>query len=329
MPSPLPILSLAHSGDPDDAFMWWPLTGKVDPDGTPLTTPDAAPRILSPRFQFRAVPGDIAEFNTLAARDHPPYDITALSVRAYADAFHHYRITRVGSSFGEGYGPKVVCLPPGASPHALFSARDLATPGLRIGVPGLRTTAVLALRLMLREFAPYPPGRPEPDFVELPFDEIIPNILCFQVDAGLVIHEGQILYEAAGLTLIEDLGAWWGRTRHGPLPLGINAVKRDLDARYGPGSLAHVSDLLHRSLAHALANREESIDYTMPYAERNAASSLFLEPPTRAEVERYLGMYVTSLTADMGDTGRAAIDRLLAEGAAANLCPPTPPIDPL
>ncbi|GJQ30836.1 MAG: 1,4-dihydroxy-6-naphtoate synthase [Phycisphaerae bacterium] len=311
-----PILTLAHSGDPDDAFMWWPLTGKVRPDGSPV--PGEGPRLISPRFAFRAVPGDIAEFNRLAAGS-APYDITALSVRAYADVADRYVITAVGSSFGEGYGPKVVSREGGR----ISLPRDLCSPGVRLAVPGLRTSAVLTLTLMLRELGPSTPA-----LIERRFDEIIPAVVRGEADAGLVIHEGQVMFRDAGLREVIDLGEWWGRTRGLPLPLGINAVKRDLDARFGPGSLVEVAGLLGQSLSFALAHRDESVEYTLDYAAVNARAS-GLHAPTRATVERYLGMYVTSLTADMGDAGRAAIERLLAEGAKAGLCPSVPKIDVL
>lgn len=302
-----PTLTLAHSGDPDDAYMWWPITGKVHPDGSPWPGTDAAPRLRDDQFSFQAVPGDISVFNRLAAGP-APYDITALSVRAYADVADRYVITAVGSSFGEGYGPKVVC----RENAPLHAPEDLTAPGVRLVVPGVRTSAYLTLRLLL--------GRDLPGVTERPFDRIIPALLDGEADAGLVIHEGQVLFRDVGLRQLVDLGAWWGQSRALPLPLGINAVKRDLDSRFGAGTVTRVAQLLRRSLDYARAHHDESVEYTMPYAALNATTS-GTPAPTRAKVETYLGMYVTGLTADMGPEGRRAIERLLQEGADAGLCP--------
>lgn len=315
MPADTVDLTLAHSGDPDDAFMWWPITGKVSAD--PPHAQTSPPALDTGRFRFRAVPGDIADFNRLAAAA-APYDITALSVRAYADVSHRYVITACGSSFGEGYGPKVVT----RAASNIKCEGCLARPDIRIAVPGLRTSAFLALGLLLGpEIA-----RQSARFIELPFDRIIPTILRGEVDAGLVIHEGQVTFREAGLREVIDLGAWWQETRGLPLPLGINAVKRDLDTRFGPGTLTEVARLLRASLDYALAHRDESVEYTMPFARLNAKSA-GLPEPSRATVERYLDMYVTRLTIDMGATGRRAIERLFTEGAQPGLSPPVPQLD--
>ncbi len=312
MPATRPILTLAHSADPDDVFMWWPITGKMNPDATPRPRADGEPRIDTGRFRFRAVPGDISEFNRLAAGP-APYDLTALSVRAWGEVADRYALTRCGSSFGEGYGPKVVCR---AAADAIGCFNCLKPAAVRIAVPGKRTSAFLALGLLLGGDA----MKHEARFVEMPFDRIIPTVVGGEADAGLVIHEGQIAFAEAGLREVVDLGRWWGETRKAPLPLGVNAVKRDLDARFGAGSLAEVSGVLSASLAHALAHRDESIEATMPFAEANAARS-GTPRPARADVARYIDMYVTDLTRDMGERGREAIRRFLADGAAAGLCP--------
>lgn len=307
-------LTLAHSGDPDDVYMWWPLTGVVGPDGTPAPEELGEPAIDTGRWRFRAVPGDIAEFNRLAA-GAAPYDITALSVRAFADVAERYVLTRVGSSFGESYGPKVVVR---EERRELGRAEDVARKGLKIAVPGLRTSACLTLRLLMGE-------RGEGvELVERAFDAIIPAVVRGEVDAGLVIHEGQVAFAQAGLREVVDLGRWWGETRGLPLPLGVNAVKRDLDQRFGAGSVAEVAGLLERSLACAQANHGRAIDATMPFAVVNAQTS-GLPTPSRALVEKYVGMYVTPRTVDMGEVGQAAIARLLGEGAAAGLCPRVDP----
>jgi 1,4-dihydroxy-6-naphthoate synthase len=319
----MPSLTLAHSADPDDCFMWWPITGKINPDGTPYSGRDGRPRIATGEFSFQAVPGDISVFNKLAVRDDASggaqYDITALSVRAYADVQHRYAITSCGSSFGDGYGPKVVARVDNAS---IGCENCLKDDDVLIAVPGLRTSAFMTLGLLLGKGAMSNSAR----FIEMPFDAIIPAVRDGKVSAGLVIHEGQVTFAQANLRQVIDLGAWWKRHRGLPLPLGINAVKRDLDARFGEGTIAEVSRLLQASLDYAMAHRDESIEYTMPFAAINAKNS-GTQPPTTELVEKYVDMYVTDLTVDMGDTGRTAIEWLLREGAEAGLCPRVDEID--
>lgn len=312
-------LSLAHSGDPDDAFMWWPMTGKVMPDGSPWAGADGEPRLDTGRQRYKAVPGDIAVFNRQALAD-APHDLTALSVRAYADVQDRYIITRMGASFGEGYGPRVVA----RASEAREADALLRDPAAIIAIPGFETSAFLTLGLWLGEDRP----RRRERFVELPFDEIIPYVVSGKAAAGLVIHEGQITFAEARLRSLLDLGEWWQATRHLPLPLGVNAVKRDLDARLGPGTLAKVAKDLGDSLTYALAHRDESVAYCMPFAAHNAAKQ-HMPSPSDATVRQYLDMYVTGLTQDLGDTGLAAIQRLLEEGARAGLCPAPRAIDVL
>ncbi|MBI1189867.1 MAG: ABC transporter substrate-binding protein [Tepidisphaera sp.] len=306
-----PTLLLAHSGDPDDAFMWWPITGKVMPDGTPWPGADAEPRITTRARRYRAVPGDIAVFNRIA-KAGARYDLTALSVRAYADVQEKYVITRMGASFGEGYGPRVIA----PADDARQPEDILRDPGAMIAIPGFETSAFLALGLYLGEER----LRDRARFVELPFDQIIPFVCSGRAAAGLVIHEGQITFGEANLRSLLDLGEWWQATRGLPLPLGVNAVKRDLDATIGPGTLASVARDLHDSLAYALEHRDESVAYCMPYAAHNAGTQ-HMSRPSEATVRQYLDMYVTGLTRDLGETGLEAIRRLLEEGAAQGLCP--------
>lgn len=310
-------LTLAHSGDPDDAFMWWPLTGKVWPDGSARKERGSGPRLEHDQFTFRALPGDIAQFNRLAARTESdggaPYDITALSVRAWADVADRYVITNCGSSFGEGYGPKVVC----RGDSVLVAAEDLKGAHVRIAVPGKQTSAFVTMMLMLEADAA---AARDARFVEVPFDRILPSVVSGEFDAGLVIHEAQVTFEEVGLRKIVDLGKWWKKSRGLTLPLGVNAMKRDLDDRFSRGTIREIAGLLERSLDYAMMHREESIDYTMAFAEQNAKSS-GTSTPTREAVERYIDMYVTSLTVDMGQAGKTAIEWLLDEGAKAGLCP--------
>jgi 1,4-dihydroxy-6-naphthoate synthase len=302
--------------------MWWPLTGVVLPDGAPAPGEHWRPHIVSERFTFRAVPGDISLFNRLACRPDSeggaPYDVTALSVRAWAEARDRYIITRVGGSFGEGYGPKVVGRVGDASVRTVEDLRDTST---MIAVPGLRTTACMVMRLMLG------PGHVAlENLIEAHFAQIPSLVASGEVDAGLLIHEAQRTFAEAGLVELADLGAWWMGEHAQPLPLGVNAVRRDLDERFGPGSLEEVASLLKRSLDFALAHRDQSIDATMPYAHANAAIA-GLPLPSRKTVEQYVDLYVTKLTLDMGESGRIAIDTLLNAGADADLCPRVPCVD--
>lgn len=308
-----PVLTLAHSADPDDVFMWWPITGVVDPASGEAVT---APAIDTGRFRYRAKPGDIAAFNR-AARAGWGDDITALSVRAWADVAGVYVLTGCGGSFGVGYGPKVV-----ARDGALL-ADDLARAGVRIAIPGRETSAFLALALRLglaRETAA------DARFVEMAFDAIIPAVVEGRAEAGLVIHEGQVLFGGAGLGEVVDLGAWWANARGGALPLGVNAVRRDLDARHGAGTVREVAATLRASLAHALANREEALRACVPFATINARRS-GVPVPDVATIDRYVGMYVNEYTVEMGERGRRAIERFLREGAEAGLCPPVGPVE--
>ncbi|MBS0195658.1 MAG: ABC transporter substrate-binding protein [Planctomycetes bacterium] len=313
-----PILTLAHSPDPDDAFMWWPMTGKVAPDGTPRD-PEAATAIDTGRFRFRAVPADIEALNRRAAAAGD-LDITALSFRAYCDVKDRYIVTHCGSSFGDGFGPKVIASHALAERVRAHGAAALVERS--VAIPGRRTTAFLLLSIFMGE---YPPGR----VVEMPFDQVIGAVARGDTEAGVVIHEGQLLFAEAGLELGVDLGAWWKVAFGFAVPLGCNAIKRDLDARFGPGSSAEVVRLLRSSIEYALAHRAESLEYTMPFALANAAkpgaerSGL----PTLERVDRYVDMYVNPLTVDMGGRGRAAVVHLLRRGHELGLCPDPGPLD--
>ncbi len=308
------LLTLAHSPDPDDAFMWWPLTGKIAPDGAPLPGDEGRPTLDTAPFRFRAVPADIELLNRRAASASSAelHDVTALSVRAWADVQDRYIITRCGASFGDGYGPKVV-----RRRGTPIRSESCLTPAhVRIAVPGRRTTAFLLLSMLLGPEAMRHADR----FIEMPFERIIPAVAAGEADAGLVIHEGQLTFADAGLEIVLDTGEWWARRTGLKLPLGVNAVRRDLDDRFGPGTLANVASLLSRSVAHAMRRRAESTAYTLPFAAANARRSGQPEP-TLERVDRYCRMYVTDESRDMGEPGREAIRRLLAAGHDAGLCP--------
>lgn len=320
MPAPI-TLTLAHSPDPDDAFMWWPITGKITPQGRPFPGAEGLPVLDTGRFVFRPLPEDIHVLNRRAI-EVGDLDITAISVRAYADVFTRYRITRCGASFGDGFGPKVVCRSEDSRMH---TAEDLKNPELRIAIPGRQTTAFLLLSMILGSAAQDSPDR----FVELPFERIIPAVARGEVDAGLVIHEGQITFTDAGLRLVTDVGRWWKDHTGLATPLGINAVQRDLDLRFGPGTLEEVGELLARSVAYSMEHREESTAYTLPFALANTTRSGDGATPTLERVDRYCRMYVNDLTRDMGIQGREAIGRLLQTGARHGCCADPGVIDTL
>lgn len=307
-------LTLAHSPDADDAFMWWPLTGKIharDRDKRGVAEPITAPILDTGRFRFLAVPADIEALNRRAI-DTGDLDITALSMHTYPHVRDRYILTACGASMGDGYGPKLVCR---AATLEQFGAAGvlerLRSGALTLAIPGRRTTAFLTLSLML--------GAPPARVVEMPFDRVIPSVGDAAADAGLVIHDAQLTFSGAGLVQVVDLGAWWRADTAGaggaggglPLPLGANAVRRDLDTRFGVGAALEVASLLEASVRVSLERRAESLDYVAAFA-----------PGTTPEqVDRYINMYVTPLTVNAGERGLHAIRQLLRRGSAAGLCP--------
>jgi len=274
-------LTIGHSPDADDVFMWWPLQGKID------TGP----------WRFQPVAEDIETLNRRAA-DAGDLDITALSIHAYPSVKERYALTACGGSMGDGYGPKVVAREASDDPIAWLRERPR-----RVATPGARTTAALTFSLMARgvDFEP----------IVMSFEEVIPAVAAGDVDAGLVIHEGQLTYTDAGLSLLIDLGAWWKETTRLPLPLGGNAVRRDLDERFGAGATRRVAGLLEESIRYAMADRATGLRH-----------ALEATPHVGAETtDRFVAMYVNDLTVGAGERGREAIQTLLDRGAAAGLCP--------
>jgi 1,4-dihydroxy-6-naphthoate synthase len=264
-------LRLGHSPDSDDAFMFYALAcGKLDTGGV----------------NFEHILQDIETLNAWAMEGR--LEITALSAHAYAYVCDRYILLPHGASMGEGYGPMVVArqkLPPEA------------LRGARIAVPGKLTSAYLALRLYEDEF--------EPVFIR--FDEIMQAVADGSVDAGLLIHEGQLTHASFGLHTVVDLGAWWWNTTGLPLPLGLNAVRRDL----GSELIRRVSALLHQSIRYALEHRQEALDYALKYG-RGLSSDT---------ADRFVGMYVNERTLDMGPDGREAVKQFLQMGAQRGLVP--------
>ncbi len=264
-------LTLGHSPDPDDAFMFYGLaSGRVD----------AGP------YRFTHVLQDIQTLNDRARRGE--LDVTAISVHAYAHVCGQYALLPTGASMGDGYGPLVVAPRP--------VPRDRLA-GLRIAVPGLLTSAWLALRLAIGEF----------EAVVVPFDEILPRVVAGEFPAGLLIHEGQLTYGGEGLACCLDLGVWWREETGLPLPLGANAIHK----RHDPARRAEISRILTESIRFGLAHREAALAHSLQWA-RGLDTGL---------ADRFVGMYVNDWTLDYGERGRAAIRELLARGHRAGLVP--------
>jgi 1,4-dihydroxy-6-naphthoate synthase len=202
---------------------------------------------------------------------------------------------------GEGYGPKLVA-------REQIPASRIIEDGLLVARPGRLTTASLTLRLMLGA---------EPNTLDLPFDEVIEAVAAGRADAGLVIHEGQLTYPEAGLALVQDLGDWWKRETGLPLPLGANVIRRDLEERHGPGTLAEITGVLKRSIEHGLDRLDEGI----------AAAHEFGRGVTLEQTREFVAMYVNPRTLDLGEAGEQAIGELLSRAAAAGVLPDAGEID--
>ena len=270
---------VGHSPDPDDAFMFYGIAaGKVDTAG----------------FEIEQVLEDIEALNRRALEGE--LEVSAVSIHAYTHLADRYALMSCGASMGDGYGPCVVARP-GVTPDQLGSKT--------IAIPGTLTSAYLALRLYLQqEFA----------YEVVPFDRIPDAVLAGEVDAGLLIHEGQLTYGEQGLELLVDLGVWWrDRTDGLPLPLGGNVVRRDL----GPEPMSELTRILRDSIDYGLEHRKEALDYASDFG-RGLDEGL---------TDRFVGMYVNELTRDYGERGRRAIQRFLDEGAATGLVPRIGPID--
>ena len=276
----LPI-TLAHSPDPDDAFMWWPLVGLGD-DG---------PAIDTGRFDFKLAMDDIESLNIASERGE--YDVTAISIAQYPNVRERYILTACGASIGDGYGPKLVTLP-GMGLDRIRDERPV------IAVPGDRTTALASSRLLLGESMRWE---------AVPFDEIDAAVLDGRYLAGVVIHEGQLTCERNGLEIVRDLGAWWQETRGLILPLGGNVAKRDLQSRGGPGTLAALAGVLKASLEHALEHREASLEWAMRFG----------RGIDRADADRFVEMYVNRWTLEFGQDGEAAVQTFLGQAHEAGI----------
>jgi len=270
-------IKLAHSPDSDDAFMFYAL---------------ATHKLSTPGYKFTHVLSDIQSLNEAALTE--TYDVTAVSFAAYPSLRDKYVLLDCGASFGEGYGPIVV---------SAKSLKPQDLKGKRIAVPGLKTSAYLTMKLF------------EPDFeaVVMPFDKIMEAVKNERVEAGLLIHEGQLFFPQLGLHRIVDLGVWWQEHTGMPLPLGGNAVRRSL----GPDVGRLISRTIRDSVSYGLEHREEALNYAMQFA-REMDTEL---------ADKFVGMYVNKWTLGYGEKGKKAVLELIEKGTAAGLLPGPPTVE--
>jgi 1,4-dihydroxy-6-naphthoate synthase len=269
-------LTLGHSPDPDDAFMFYALAKHLLP---------------TPGYEFEHILQDIQTLNERATRAE--LDITAISIHAYAYVLKDYALLRSGASMGDNYGPMLVG-------KRKFPREELPT--RRIAVPGLMTSAFLALQLYL--------GLPKEklNYIVVPFDQIFDSVARGDSEVGLIIHEGQLTYDTEGLTLIADLGAWWFAETGGlPMPLGGNAVKKSL----GPRVIGELSEILYQSIKYGLDHRAAGVEHALPLG-RGLDHQL---------ADKFIGMYVNELTLDYGERGRKGVREFLDRAHHAGLIP--------
>ncbi len=275
--------------------MWYPLANFTAPDGTKLT-----PKIDTGGYDFVHVLEDIQSLNVRSEKGE--LEITAFSIHQYPFVADKYAMTSCGSSMGDGYGPMIVA-------PKTFDIADLK--GKKLAVPGERTTAWLTCQLLLAEHGM---TKDDLDIGFVMFDEIFERVESGEYDAGLIIHEGQITYENNGLHLIVDLGKWWTDRSGLPLPLGGNAIRRDLIEAGEGGKICRV---LLDSIDYALANRKDSVAFALNYA-RDMGADL---------ADKFVGMYVNDWTLDYGDRGREAVRTFLKAAVDAGLVPDCGDID--
>ncbi|HTQ62724.1 MAG TPA: MqnA/MqnD/SBP family protein [Candidatus Solibacter sp.] len=270
-------IKLAHSPDSDDAFMFYAL---------------ATHKLATPGYRYTHVLSDIQSLNDAALTE--TYDVTALSFAAYPTLRDKYVLLDCGASFGENYGPIVV------APKSM-KREDLA--GKRIGIPGLKTTAYLTLKLFEPNFEP----------VVMVFDKILDAVKNEVVEAGLLIHEGQLLFPQLGMHRVVDLGVWWHEQTGLPLPLGGNAVRRAL----GPALGLQIAKTIKDSVEYGLEHREEALNYAMQFA-RDMETEI---------ADKFVGMYVNRWTLGYGERGKQAVRALIERGTAAGLLPGPPEVE--
>jgi 1,4-dihydroxy-6-naphthoate synthase len=270
-------IKLAHSPDSDDAFMFYAL---------------ATHKLQTPGYKYTHVLSDIQSLNEAALTE--TYDVTAVSFAAYPSIRDKYVLLDCGASFGEGYGPIVA---------SSKSMKKDEIKGKRIAVPGLKTTAYLTLRLF------------EPNFeaVVMPFDKILEAVQNELVDAGLLIHEGQLLFPQLGLHKVIDLGFWWQEQTGLPLPLGGNAVRKSLGAALG----RLIAKTIRESVEYGLEHREDALKYAMQFA-RDMETDV---------ADQFVGMYVNRWTLGYGEKGKQAVNELIARGTKAGLLSGPPSVE--
>jgi 1,4-dihydroxy-6-naphthoate synthase len=271
------LIRVGHSPDPDDAFMFYAL---------------AKDKIETGGFRFEHELVDIETLNRRAFAGE--LELTALSLHAYAYLADKYVLCTCGASMGDNYGPMVVT----REPREVESLR-----GKTIAVPGTLTTAFLTLRMCLGS-----------DFqhVVVPFDQILDVVVAGQhqgngIDAGLIIHEGQLTFGDQNLHLVVDLGQWWMKETGLPLPLGANGVRRDL----GKEAIGEINRLLKESIRYGLEHRQPALDYALQFG----------RGLDHSKADTFVGMYVNDWTLDFGERGRRAVRELLARGHAAGVIP--------
>ena len=276
------VFTLGHSPDPDDAFMFYAMAEhKIDLRG----------------YQFEHRLEDIQTLNERALRGE--LDISAISIHAYAYVSDRYALLPCGASMGDGYGPMLVAADPGAptsgAPNELYEWLR----GRLVAVPGKMTSAYLALQLFLGEF----------ESVVVPFDQIFAAVKSGRAATGLIIHEGQLTYAAAGFDKLVDLGAWWKAKTSLPLPLGGNVLRKHLP----PQVRRDLSQIVRESIDYGLAHRAAAVRHSLPYAREMDAEL----------ANKFIGMYVNDFTRDYGETGRKAIREFLRAGSERGYVPVT------
>ena len=272
------LIRVAHSPDSDDAFMFYALAkGLID----------------TGEYEFDHVLSDIETLNREAHSG--TYEVTAVSIHAYAYLDEQYGLLASGASMGDGYGPVLVAREP-------IPADRLSS--IRVAIPGTLTSAALALKMW----------NPNLNTTVLPFDAVGPAVEAGKVDAGVVIHEGQLTWQDEGFTTLVDLGEWWAAETDGlPLPLGGNVVRRDL----GGEAMVEVARLLKESIVYSLEHRDPALDYALDYGRGLA----------REKADRFVGMYVNDLTVDYGERGREGMKVFLERACTEKLIPKIPKLD--
>lgn len=275
------VLTLGHSPDPDDAFMFYALAEHKIPTG---------------RWEFQHILQDIQTLNERATRGE--LHISAISIHAYAYVLDKYALLPCGASMGDGYGPMIIAragtpLPDLADENAVIEWLRAR----RIAVPGKMTSAFLSLQLFMGKA----------NDVVVPFDRIFDHVASGSSDAGLIIHEGQLTYAREGFVKVIDLGEWWKAKTGLPLPLGGNVIRKDI----APADRSEINVILRESILYGLQHRAAGVAHAMPLARG-------MDTPL---ADQFIGMYVNDFTLDYGDTGRAAIREFLGRAHAAGLIP--------